>query len=126
MEGKHKKMMKSASMSKRERSIETIDKGNSSRFPVQLLFPMIGPFHPVECDGFSRHFLYDFSSHGLLGLVTQADVRNEKELHQLPMSRMTSPIGVRTSKLNRSSARSKMTFSWITEQDGCTQAHMRS
>jgi hypothetical protein len=33
------------------------------------------------------------------------------------MSRTTSPIEVRTSKLNQSSARSEMTLSWITEHD---------
>jgi hypothetical protein len=36
------------------------------------------------------------------------------------------PSGVRTSKLNRSSARSKMTFSWITEQDRYMKAWVRS
>jgi hypothetical protein len=42
--GEHKKMMKNASMLKRERSIKKIEKRNSSRFPLQLLFSGIGPF----------------------------------------------------------------------------------
>jgi hypothetical protein len=46
----------------------------------------------------------------------------EKELSQIPMSRTTSPIGVRTSKLNRSSTRSEMIFSWMVEHDGYTKA----
>jgi hypothetical protein len=53
-------------------------------------------------------------------------LRKEKGLSQIPMPRATSPIRARTSKLNQSSARSEMTFSWITEQDGYMKARVRS
>jgi hypothetical protein len=46
----------------------------------------------------------------------------ENELSQIPMSRTTSPIGVRTSKLNRLLTGSKMIFSWMVELDGYTKA----
>jgi hypothetical protein len=39
----------------------------------------------------------------LLGPTTKADAQSRKGLSQIPMSRMTSIIQVRTSKLNRSS-----------------------
>jgi hypothetical protein len=39
---------------------------------------------------------------GLLGISTQSDAQNEKELSQISTSRMTSLIRVRTSKLNLS------------------------
>jgi hypothetical protein len=45
---------------------------------------------------------------------------------QVPMARMTSPIEVRTSKLNRSLVRSKMIFSWMVEHDWYTKSWVRS
>jgi hypothetical protein len=39
------------------------------------------------------------------------------------MLRLTPSIGVRTSKLKRSSVRSEVTFSWIEEQDGYIKSH---
>jgi hypothetical protein len=46
-------------------------------------------------------------------------------LSQIPTSRTISSIGVRTSKLNWSSAWSEMTFSWITDQDRYMKARVR-
>jgi hypothetical protein len=66
--------------------------------------------------------LGDFSSHDLLGPATQADAQNRKELSQIPMSRVTSLFGVRASKLNRSSTRVEMIFSWTMEHG----RHMKS
>jgi hypothetical protein len=48
----------------------------------------------------------------LLGLTTSSDTLGGEELSQVPMLRLTSSIGVRTSKLKRSSVQSGMTFSW--------------
>jgi hypothetical protein len=53
-------------------------------------------------------------------------LRMEKKLSWVPMSRTTSPVGVRTSKLTRSSARSEATFPWMTKQVGYTKARGRS
>jgi hypothetical protein len=48
----------------------------------------------------------------LLGLTTSSDTLGGEELSQVPILRLTSSIGVRTSKLKRSSVQSRMTFSW--------------
>jgi hypothetical protein len=47
-----------------------------------------------------------------LGLTTSSDTLGGEELSQVPMLRLTPSIGVRTSKLKRSSAQSGTTFSW--------------
>jgi hypothetical protein len=47
-----------------------------------------------------------------LGLITSLDTLGGEELSQFPMLRLTPSIGVRTSRLKWSSARSGMTFSW--------------
>jgi hypothetical protein len=52
------------------------------------------------------------SSLNPLGLTTSSHTLGGEELSQVPMLRMTPSIGVRTSKLKRSSAQSEMTFSW--------------
>jgi hypothetical protein len=54
--GGHKKTMKNDSMSEKERewNIETIEKMRVFQFPMRLFFSMIGPFHSVGCDSFSR------------------------------------------------------------------------
>jgi hypothetical protein len=51
-------------------------------------------------------------------LVQQPEwtLRKGKELSQIPMSRTATLIGVRTSKLNRSSVRVEMIISWTIEQ----------
>jgi hypothetical protein len=47
--------MKSDSMSNKENGTSRpLKRGRSSRFPMQLLFLMIGPFHPMGCDSFSQ------------------------------------------------------------------------
>jgi hypothetical protein len=56
----------------------------------------------------------------------ESDTQNGKEDSQVPKSRMTSFIEVRTSKRNWSLARSKMTFPWIPEQDRYMKARVRS
>jgi hypothetical protein len=56
----------------------------------------------------------------------KSDTQNGKEHSQVPKSRTTSFIEVRISKLNRTSARLKMTFSWITERDRYMKARVRS
>jgi hypothetical protein len=58
------------------------------------------------------------SSLNPLGLTTSSDTLGGEELSQVPMLRLTPSIGVRTSKLKRPLARSKVAFSWIAEQDG--------
>jgi hypothetical protein len=58
-----------------------------------------------------------------LGLTTSSGTLCGKELSQVPMLRLTPSIGVRTSKLKRSSVRSEVTFSWIEEQDGYIKSH---
>jgi hypothetical protein len=54
----------------------------------------------------------------LLSLTTSLGTLGGEELSQVPMLRLTPSIGVRTSKLKRSSMRSEVTFSWIEEHDG--------
>jgi hypothetical protein len=56
-----------------------------------------------------------------LGLTTSSDTLGGGELSQVPMLRLTPSIGARTSKLKQSLTRSKVTFSWIVEQDGYTK-----
>jgi hypothetical protein len=55
----------------------------------------------------------------------QRMLEKKKELYEILMSRTTSPIDVRTSKLNKSSVRSETTLSWITELDGYMKARVR-
>jgi hypothetical protein len=61
------------------------------------------------------------SSLNPLGLTTSSDTMGDGELSQVPMLRLTPSIG-RTSKLKQSLMRSKVTFSWIVEQDGYTKS----
>jgi hypothetical protein len=56
----------------------------------------------------------------------ESDTQNGKEHSQVPKSRTTSFIEVRISKVNQTSARLKMTFSWIIEQDKYMKARVRS
>jgi hypothetical protein len=56
----------------------------------------------------------------------ESDTQNGKEHSQVSKSRTTSFIEVRISKLNWTSARLKMTFSWITEHDRYMKARVRS
>jgi hypothetical protein len=58
-----------------------------------------------------------------LSPTTSSDTMCGEELSQVPMLRLTPFIGVGTSKLKRSLARSEVTFSWIVEQDGYTKSH---
>jgi hypothetical protein len=63
----------------------------------------------------------------LLGPATQAGCSERKnEFSQIPISRTTYIIGVRTSKLNRSSAWSEMIFSWTIEQGRYMKSWVRS
>jgi hypothetical protein len=62
----------------------------------------------------------------LLGLTTSSGTLSGEELSQVLMLRLTPSIGVRTSKLKRSSVRLEVTFSWIEEQDGYVKSRVRS
>jgi hypothetical protein len=62
------------------------------------------------------------SSLNPLGLTTSSDTLGGEELSQIPMLRLTPYIGVRTSKLKQSLARSEVAFSWIVEHDGYTKS----
>jgi hypothetical protein len=56
----------------------------------------------------------------------ELDTQNRKEHSQVPKSRTTSSIVVRTCKQNQSLARSKTTFPWIPEHDRYMKAQVRS
>jgi hypothetical protein len=73
------------------------------------------------------HDSADVVLHYSIFLVHQLNrmLGKEKKLSQIPTSMTTSPIGVRTCKMNQSSARSEMTLSWIIEQDGYLKARVR-
>jgi hypothetical protein len=62
------------------------------------------------------------SSLDCLGLTASTDTLGGEELSQVPMLRLTPSIGVGTSKLKRSLARSEVTFSWIVGRDGYTKS----
>jgi hypothetical protein len=96
---------------KRERNIDTFEKRNSSRFPMQLIFSMLGSFHPVECDGFSRHCLCCVSSRDSLGLMSTSNDLDQKKLSEAPLPRLTSSIDVWAFNLKWSLG-PRMTFSW--------------
>jgi hypothetical protein len=51
-------------------------------------------------------------------LTTSSDTLGGEELSQVPMLRLTSSNGARTSKLKQPLTRSEVTFSWIAEHDG--------
>jgi hypothetical protein len=74
--------------------------------------------HDSACFGLHYSFL--------LVQWLESDTQDGKEHSQVPKSRMTSSIEVRTSKQNRSLTRSKTTFPWIPEQDRYMKACMRS
>jgi hypothetical protein len=95
-----------------ERRYRDYWKGKTSQSHRQLFHPWVG----------------NMALHYLVFLVQQLErmLGKGKELSQISMPRTTSPIGVRTSKLNRSSAWSEMTLSWITEQDGYMKTWVRS
>jgi hypothetical protein len=61
------------------------------------------------------------SSLDRLGLTASTDTLGGEELSQVPMLRLTPSIGVGTSKLKQSLARSEVT-SWIVGQDGYTKS----
>jgi hypothetical protein len=73
MEGEHKKTMKSDSMAKKKEvgTSRPLKRGGSSRFPMQLLFYMIGSFHSMGCDNFSRRAGVTF--HPAILLVQRID-----------------------------------------------------
>jgi hypothetical protein len=95
-------------------------------FPMQPFLPCMSDIIPcrIRLCFMTLHMLCSITQSSWSS--TQSNTLNGKELSQIPMSRMTSPTGVRTSKLNRSSALSKMTFSWITKQDSYMKARVRS
>jgi hypothetical protein len=88
------------------------------------IFPFVRGRHSTLLNQIALHDSGCSALHYSILLVQQLEreLRKEKEPSQIPMSRTTSPIEVRTSKLNQSSARSEMTLSWITEQDGYMKA----
>jgi hypothetical protein len=104
----------------------TIEWRKTSRSPMPLFLSCVGGIAPCRIRLCFMTLLCCASLLGLLDPSTQSDAQNGKELSQIPTSRMTSPIGVRTFKLNQSLVQSKMTFSWITEHDRYMNAWVRS
>jgi hypothetical protein len=95
----------------REEDIGSVERRKTSQFPMQLFFPRMGDIAPCRirlC--FMTLLVWGLHSSIFLVQWLERMLRKEKELSQIPVTRTTSPIEVRTSKVNRSSTRSNMTL----------------
>jgi hypothetical protein len=105
------------------------DSSKEENFSVfHATFSFVRGWHSTLLSQIVLHDSTYFGLHYSVFLVQwlELDTHNGKEHSQVPKSRTTSSIEVRTSKLNRTSAWLKMTFSWITEQDRYIKARVRS
>jgi hypothetical protein len=106
------RMHRSWKEKKKKMIAEDLDGRKLFSLPCSFFFRAWMTYHLVELDCASWLCLYRAPLLNPLGSTTRADTQNGKELSQISTSRMTSPIGVRTSKLNRSSAQTKIHSLW--------------
>jgi hypothetical protein len=103
----------------------TVERRKTFRSPMQLFLPCVGDIATCRSG-------WCFVTLLVLCFITQSWSCNSsgysewKEHSQVPKSRTTPSIGVRTSKLNQTLAQSKMIFSWMVGLDGYTKSRARS
>jgi hypothetical protein len=95
---------------------ETVERRKTSLLPMPLFLPCVGDIAPY------RIRLCFMTLLVLRFPTTRADAQKEERTFSNSNVKDNLPIGVRTSKLNRSSTRSEMIFSWMVEHDGYIKA----
>jgi hypothetical protein len=103
----------------------TVERRKTSRSPMPLFPSCVGDIVPCRIGScFMTLLVWHFITQSSWSINLIGYSKRKKKLSQIPTSRTTSPISVRTPTQNHSSARSEMIFSWIIEQDGYTMSQL--